>query len=56
MSPGTRAIEVATEDQYRVEADAFSEAVRSLGPLPTEPTDAVANLEVLERIVENASS
>ncbi|HJU52503.1 MAG TPA: Gfo/Idh/MocA family oxidoreductase [Acidimicrobiia bacterium] len=55
VSPGTRAIEVATDDQYRVQADAFSEAVRSLGPLPTEPTDAVANLEVLERIVENAS-
>jgi predicted dehydrogenase len=55
LSPGTRAIEVATNDQYRVQADAFSEAVRSLGPLPTEPADAVANLEALERIVENAS-
>lgn len=55
VSPGTRMIEIAAGDQYQVQADAFSEAVRSGGPLPTDPADAVANLEVLERIVENAS-
>ena len=55
VSPGTTVIEIPPDDQYRVQADAFSHAVRGGGPLPSDPADAVANLEVLERIVENAS-
>jgi predicted dehydrogenase len=55
LAPGTSILEVAAGDQYGVQADAFSRAVRSGGPVPTDPTDAVANLAVIERIVESAS-
>lgn len=55
VNPGTTVIEIPTDDQYRVQTDSFSRAIRGGGPLPSDPTDAVANLEVLERIVENAS-
>ncbi len=46
--------EVAAADQYGVQADAFSRAVRGGTPVPTPPTDAIANLEVMERIIADA--
>ncbi|MGH8957378.1 MAG: Gfo/Idh/MocA family protein [Acidimicrobiia bacterium] len=55
VNPDLRIVEVPTADQYGVQVDAFSQAVRSGGPVPTDPSDAVANLGVIERIVENAS-
>lgn len=53
-SPGVEVHEVAAADQYGLQADAFSRAVRNGGPVPTDPQDAVANLEVMERIVADA--
>ena len=41
-------------DPYGVEADAFAAAVLDGAPLPTPPADAVANLRVIERIVDAA--
>ncbi|HEX2420491.1 MAG TPA: Gfo/Idh/MocA family oxidoreductase [Acidimicrobiia bacterium] len=55
LAPGTSILEVAAGDQYGLQADAFSLAVRRGGPVPTNPADAVANLAVIERIVESAS-
>lgn len=55
MDPGVKVVEIPTSDQYGVQADAFAAAVRSGGPVPTDPIDAVRNLEVLERIVDDAS-
>ena len=55
VDPGVKVVEIATSDQYSVQADAFAAAVRSGGPVPTDPIDAVRNLEVLERIVQYAS-
>ncbi len=55
VDPGVKVVEIPTSDQYGVQADAFAAAVRSGGPVPTDPIDAVRNLEVLERIVDDAS-
>jgi predicted dehydrogenase len=55
VEPKITVVELPTADQYRVQADAFSQAVRNGGPVPTDPDDAVRNLVVLERIIESAS-
>ena len=48
--PGLTIHEVAPADQYAVQADAFSRALRDDTEVPTPPIDAVRNLEVIERI------
>jgi predicted dehydrogenase len=42
-------------DHYGLEVEAFSQAVRSGTGAPTDPADAVANLEVMERIIADAA-
>lgn len=54
VSPGVEVHEIPLANAYTVQADAFSRAVRSGGPVPTPPDDAVANLEVIERIFADA--
>jgi predicted dehydrogenase len=54
VAPGVVVHEVATADQYAVQADSFSRAVREDTPVPTDPEDAVANLIVLERVFADA--
>ncbi|MGQ0850026.1 MAG: Gfo/Idh/MocA family protein [Actinomycetota bacterium] len=54
-NPGLVIHETAVADQYTVQADAFSQAIRLHRPVPTPPEDAVANLEVLERIFAEAA-
>lgn len=53
-SPGLETHEVAAADQYAVQADAFSRAIRDDEPVPIGAEDAVANLEVIERIFADA--
>ena len=50
-SPAWRSIEIPPADQYAEQCDAFSAAIRSGEPVPTPPSDAVANMVVLERIL-----
>jgi predicted dehydrogenase len=40
-------------DQYTIQGDLFARAVLEDGPVPTPIEDAVANMRVLERIVES---
>jgi predicted dehydrogenase len=47
--------EVGAADQYGVQADAFSRAIREGTEVPTPPRDAVANIEVIERIFADAA-
>lgn len=47
--------QVDAADQYGVQADAFSRSIREGAPVPTPPEDAVANLEVMERIFADAA-
>ena len=55
VDPNVVVHQVAAADQYRVQADAFSLAIRDDTPVPTPPQDAVANIEVMERIFADAS-
>lgn len=55
VAPNVVVHQVAAADQYRVQADAFSRSIREDGPVPTPPEDAVANLEVMERILASAA-
>ncbi len=48
--PGLTIHEIPAADQYQVQADAFARAIRHGTEVPTPPEDAIANLEVLERI------
>lgn len=51
---GVEVHEVSTADPYTVQADAFSRALRAGDAIPVSPEDAVANLEVIERIFADA--
>ncbi len=55
VDPNVVVHQVAVADQYRVQAEAFSLAIRDDTPVPTSPQDAVANIEVMERIFADAS-
>lgn len=55
VSPGVEIHEIAAENPYGTQADAFSKAIRSGAPAPIPPMDAVANLEVIERIFADAA-
>ena len=56
VSPGVEIHEVPAADQYGVQADAFSRAIRDDTPVPNQPDDAVANLVVIERIFADAAA
>lgn len=56
VDPGVTAYEIPPADQYSLQADAFSHAIRAGEPVPTPPEDAVANLVVMERIVADAEA
>ena len=45
-----REVSFDTVDQYALEFESFSRAVRDGGPAPFEPRDAVANMKVLDAI------
>jgi predicted dehydrogenase len=50
VAPATEVIVLPVADPYAMEAERFAEAVRSGGPVPVPPEDAVANLRVVERL------
>jgi len=54
VAPGVEVHAVEAGDQYGIQTDAFSRSIREGGAVPTHPGDAVANLEVMERIVADA--
>ena len=53
---GTRTVETVVADQYAIEFDEFSHAVRTGGPLPIKPEDAVLNQKVLDALFESEKS
>jgi predicted dehydrogenase len=55
VAPDIVVHEVGAADQYGVQADAFSRAIREGTEVPTPPRDAVANIEVIERIFADAA-
>jgi predicted dehydrogenase len=56
VAPHVERLTFDTVDPYGVEADAFAAAILDGTPLPTQPADAVANMRVIERIVEAAEA
>lgn len=52
--PEPEVIEVPAADQYQVQGELFSAAVRDGTPVPTPPEDGVANMAVIERIFASA--
>lgn len=50
VSPGLEEIVIPAADQYEIQADAFSAAIRQGAPLPIPTEDALGNLAVIERI------
>jgi predicted dehydrogenase len=48
--PHTETLTFPAADQYTLQAEAFAGALRSGGPAPIDPADAVANLAVLDEI------
>ena len=49
-------IEFEVCDQYGIQGDLFSQAIRNDTPVPTPITDAVGNMKVIEAIVRSAES
>jgi predicted dehydrogenase len=56
VAPATEIIELPPDDPYAMEAERFAEAIRAGGPAPVPPTDAVANLAVIERLFAAAEA
>lgn len=54
VDPAVTIHEIPAADPYTVQADVFAAAVRGDSQLPFPPSDAIANLEVIERIFSAA--
>jgi predicted dehydrogenase len=52
VNPAVEQLTFETADPYTVEAEQFAAAVRDGRPAPVPPADAIANLRVIERLVE----
>lgn len=55
VAPQVKVHEIPPANQYGIQAEAFSRAIRDDTPVPTPPEDAVANLRVIERIFADAT-
>ena len=53
---GRQAIEIATCDQYTIQADLFSQAISRGDPAPIPIEDAVANMTCIEAVARSAQS
>lgn len=49
-------IEIPVADQYRVQGELFSAAIRDGSPVPLPPEDAIANMAVIDQILAPADS
>jgi predicted dehydrogenase len=55
VAPRTEVLTFEAQDPYAAEADAFAATVLDGAPHPLPPTDAVGNLEVIERLFASAA-
>jgi predicted dehydrogenase len=53
---GTQTITFPAVDQYAVQADRFSEAIRGLGSVPVSLEDSVGNMRVIDALFRSAKS
>ncbi len=54
VEPNEEVFEFPTEDPYTSESEAFAAAVLAGDPVPTPPSDGVANMKVIEQILQAA--
>ena len=55
VHPATETLTFAAGDQYTLQAEAFARSVLDGEPLPTAPSDAVANVRVIEQLFAAAT-
>ncbi len=55
VAPGIDIIEIPAADPYTAQCDAFAAAIRNGSDVPIPPHDAVANMAVIDRILEDSS-
>ena len=55
VAPATEVIAFPTTDPYTAQAERFATAILDDLPTPTPPADAIANLRVIERILQSAT-
>ncbi|WPP50683.1 Gfo/Idh/MocA family protein [Catalinimonas niigatensis] len=53
-SVGTREVLFAPEDQYILEFEAFARSIKEDTEVPTPPSDAIANMKVLDALAKSA--
>lgn len=53
-SVGTREVLLAPEDQYILEFEAFAKAIKEDTEVPTPPSDAIANMKVLDALFKSS--
>ena len=53
---GIETIEIPAVDQYTVQGDVFSDAIRGRGEVPVTLEDAIANMDVIDRLFRSASA
>lgn len=51
-----RVIELPVADQYALQADAFSRAVRGEAPVPVDLADAIGNMRVIDALFDSAAT
>ena len=56
LGGGVRTEEFATCDQYAVQGDAFSRAIREGGEVPVSVEDAIKNMSVIDAIFRSTES
>jgi len=49
-------MEIPAADQYTLQVDRFSEAVRGVGSVPVSLENAIANMEVIDAVFRSAGS
>jgi predicted dehydrogenase len=55
VAPATETLTFETADPYTVQAERFADAILDGTPVPVDPSDAVANLRVIEAIFADAA-
>lgn len=51
QAPATQTLTFAPADQYTLQAEAFGQAILDDAPAPVDPSDAVANMRVIEAVL-----
>jgi predicted dehydrogenase len=53
VAPATETIVFPPADQYTIQAEGFARAILDDAPVPVDPADAVANMRVIERVLQS---